>query len=111
MAFFLDANLGLNGTMEAASKASKVCAGNGNYYGDKDDCARESGGLKHYNAIQSSLYRVTQCSCVLPKATPLFSFDFVNFFYSLNKKVSNLIRFLTTDANETIQTNKIVFVR
>lgn len=48
---FLDANLGLNDTMKAASKASKVCAGDGNYYGENDDCAREAGGNGLYYAL------------------------------------------------------------
>lgn len=78
-----DANLGLNGTMEAASKASKVCAGNGNYYGDKDDCARESGGNGLYYALFILGMVVMGCGC-----TPMYALGIPYMDENVKAKVS-----------------------
>ena len=80
---FSDANLGLNGTMEAASKASKVCAGNGNYYGDKDDCARESGGNGLYYALFILGMVVMGCGC-----TPMYALGIPYMDENVKAKVS-----------------------
>ena len=80
---FSDANLGLNGTMKAASKASKVCAGNGDYYGEKDDCVTEAGGNGLYYALFILGMVVMGCGC-----TPMYALGIPYMDENVKAKVS-----------------------
>ena len=80
---FSDANLGLNGTMKAASKAYKVCTGNGDYYGEKDDCATEAGGNGLYYALFILGMVVMGCGC-----TPMYALGIPYMDENVKAKVS-----------------------
>ena len=80
---FSDANLGLNGTMKAASKASGVCAGNRTYYGEKDDCARESGGDSLHYVLFILGMVVMGCGC-----TPMYALGIPYMDENFKAKVS-----------------------
>ena len=78
-----DGDLGLNGTLKAASNASKVCAGDGNYYGENDDCAREAGGNGLYYALFILGMVVMGCGC-----TPMYALGIPYLDENVKAKVS-----------------------